>query len=101
MDRKPADHEIPEGESLTGTVTIRNRVAGDHVAFVVTLDLPTGRIEACSGISLAGALKNFGTACAFRLPGMVRALPTGTVEVRGLRSCGADDLEFKPVSSKQ
>jgi hypothetical protein len=77
-------NEIPAGDVLTGTVTFRNRGSDDYAAFVVTLDLPQGRIEVCSGISFPGAIKNFGDACAFWLPKMVRALPKNEIDVVGL-----------------
>jgi hypothetical protein len=76
---KPAPNAIPEGETFTATVTFRNRVHNDYANFVVTLDLPQGRIEVCSGISFPGALKNFGTACIYRLPKMIRALPKNQI----------------------
>lgn len=70
---------IPAGEILTATVVFRNRVHDDRETFSVTLDLPQGRIVACSGISFVGALKKFARRCALDLPGLVGALPKNEV----------------------
>lgn len=78
--------QIPEGAVLSATVTFFNRCADRGPNFVVAMDLPQGRIEACSGVSFPGAITNFARVFGIRVPRMVQALPTNQVDCVGLRS---------------
>lgn len=84
--------EIPAGETLAATVTFFNRCEGRVPRFVVALELPQGRIEGCSGISFAGAMRDFARVFSQQVPGMVRALPSNEVVCTGLRFLDLDVL---------
>lgn len=74
---EPARIEIPEEGTLAATVTFRNRMFSENCTFVVELELPDGRrVRGEDGLSLCGAIQDFGRKCGRHLSRMLLALPS-------------------------